>query len=287
MKTAMKNELQASDGSEETEIIRYYGAPWIKEFAVVEDEFEEDYLRDEQQDEARREMEKILTRLVLPILKATREHVQSLRKGGEDDEEKLEEAARKFLKKFCVVYLGAGLLHVYEAPERPEPGEKRKLIEPETFADMSCELSEKKGTKFARYASEIVDGADLNIEGVLDGIFKENAGFFFPTHVFEPGKISQFRLYQKRDSVLGKVARQRGIPLEVMKRGGVLKLDEEAKKRQEQRMRKSRRREAHGCLIAIAVFFAIIIISSLVSGLIIISHGRGFEFTKLQKKRFS
>lgn len=264
----MKNELPASEVSDETEIIRYYGAPWIKKFAVAEDEFDVDYMQGEQQDEARREMEKILTMLVLPIVKAARAHVQELHKGGEEDEEKLEVAARKFLKKFCIVYLGAGLIHVYEAPERPERGEKRKLIEPDTFADMSYELSDKKGTKFARYASEIVDGSDLNITDVMDGIFKENAGFFFPTHVLETGKIAQLMLSQKRDSVLGKVARQRGIPLDVMKRGGILKLDEEARQRQEQRMRKSRRREAQGCLIAIAVFFAVLFIFALISGLI-------------------
>lgn len=257
----MKNELQASDGSEETEIIRYYGAPWIKEFTVTE-KGDEDYCRYEQQDEARREVEKILRLLVLPIVQAARAHVQSLRKQGVDDEDKLEIAARKFLKKFCIAYLGAGLFHVFEAPERPGRAGKRKLIEPDNLADLSYDISEKKGTKLSRYANSVVDDAELNIEDFLPHVFKENAGFIFPSHVYETGKLAQHALARKRDSILAKVARQRGITLDTMKRGGILNIDDSDQEADDSSDPANAKPQS-GCLPAFSVLFLVVSILAL------------------------
>ena len=93
----MKNELPPIDDDETPEIIYYYGAPWIKEFT-------EEYCQYEQQDEARREVERILRDLALPIVKASRAHVQSLRKQGVDDEDKLEIAVLFFIISGLVLF---------------------------------------------------------------------------------------------------------------------------------------------------------------------------------------
>ena len=99
----MKNELPPIDDDETPEIIYYCGAPWIKEFTVIE-KGDEEYCQYEQQDEARREVERILRDLALPIVKASRAHVQSLRKQGVDDEDKLEIAVLFFIISGLVLF---------------------------------------------------------------------------------------------------------------------------------------------------------------------------------------
>lgn len=108
-----------------------------------------------------------------------------------------------------------------------------------------------------------MDDAELNIEDFLPHVFKENAGFLFPSHVYETGKLAQLTLSRQRDSILAKVARQRGITLDAMKRGGILNLEANEVPENTQGAQSIQAKPQSGCLPAFSVLFLIVSVLAL------------------------